>query len=199
MSERPYPDDLAVYGPSRITLDCVKSYGARDVAEIGVYKGHTSVELAKILPAGGSLHLFDFADVLEEVVPKAKEHHSRVFAYPTTHKVKDSYCWQLGKLLERSSVPLWDYIYLDGAHTWEIDALAVLLSGRLLRSGGHIELDDYHWTMERSAAVGPFASARDWYTAEQMRTPAVKMICDTLLRPDPAWTEVVPCRVFRKG
>jgi len=201
MSEtRAYPDQLAVYAASQFTINAVKRHGARDVAEIGVYRGHTTRELAQIIPPGGSLHLFDFEDVVARVADDARNlapPSVSVVAYPSTHKVKDSYCWQLGRLLRENHHPIWDYVYLDGAHTWDVDGFAVLLAARLLRPGGHIELDDYVWTMASSRALSGFDKTREWYTDEQIQTPAIKMICDVLLRRG-GFEEVSRDRLFRR-
>ena len=39
--------------------------------------------------------------------------------------------------------PIFDYVFIDGAHTWMLDALAFLLVDRLLRVGGYVDFDDY--------------------------------------------------------
>jgi hypothetical protein len=40
-----------------------------------------------------------------------------------------------------------DYVFLDGAHTFAIDALTFFLTDRLLKIGGHFDFDDYSWKL----------------------------------------------------
>ena len=105
--------------------------------------------------------------------------------------------WQV---LRESAEPRFDYVFLDGAHTWCVDALAFVLLDRLLVPGGHIEFDDYHWTIERSPSMKPdvFPATDRMYTREQIAEPQVALVVDLLVRPDPRYEEVVEKRLFRK-
>lgn len=70
----------------------------------------------------------------------------------TTHSESD-YTWYLKALIEKRSdaagncEPLFDFCYLDGAHTWTVDALAVTLIERLLTPGGWLLMDDLDWAI----------------------------------------------------
>src|SRR5690606_994414 len=61
MMSKTYPETIAVRSANRETVEWVKKLGVKNVAEFGIYKGHTSLELARAIPKGGSLDLFDFA------------------------------------------------------------------------------------------------------------------------------------------
>lgn len=69
-----------------------------------------------------------------------------------THTESD-YTWYLkGEIEARSDAagncePLFDFCYLDGAHTWIVDGLAVILIERLLKPGGWLLLDDLDWAI----------------------------------------------------
>jgi hypothetical protein len=114
--------------------------------------------------------------------------------------VLDSYNWSLMRLVRENRGPLFDYVFLDGAHTWATDALAFMLIDRLLRPGGHVEFDDYFWTIERSPSMNPraFPASDRMYTAEQMAEPQVALVVDLLVRPDDRYEEIVENRLFRK-
>jgi predicted O-methyltransferase YrrM len=43
--------------------------------------------------------------------------------------------------------PCYDFVFLDGAHTWDVDALAFTLADRLLVPGGWLLFDDLDWTL----------------------------------------------------
>lgn len=102
----------------------------------------------------GELHLFDFYDRVEEVRKKIEaDGFKNVRAFGSTYKLLNSYNWHLAKLIEQHSAPIYDYVYLDGAHTFAIDALTFFLCDQLLKLGGHIDFDDYDWTLASTPLV----------------------------------------------
>ena len=200
--ERSFPETpLAVEGPSERTVEAFASSGATVFAEIGVYEGDTTLQIAEQLGGRGELHLFDFEDRLEPVMDRLREAgHETAVAHPNSRKIMDSYNWSLMRLLEERREPVFDYVYLDGAHVWAVDALAFLLVDRLLKPGGLVEFDDYHWTIERSPSMNPraFPAADRLYTPEQIEVPQVELVVDLLVRRDPRYEEVAENRLFRK-
>lgn len=68
------------------------------------------------------------------------------------HKFNDSYNWNLIKLFKSSGFqPIFDYCFLDGAHTFAIDALSFFLVDKLLKVGGYVDFDDYGWRLRNSS------------------------------------------------
>jgi hypothetical protein len=170
-------------------------------AEIGVYEADTTLAIAEALAGRGEIHLFDFEDKVDAAVARLhREGHRNVVAHPNSRKLLDSYNWSLMQLLREQRGPLFDYVFLDGAHTWATDALAFVLIDRLLLPGGHLEFDDYHWTIERSPSMNPrsFPAADLMFTAEQMAESQVALVVDLLVRPDERYEEIVENRLFRK-
>jgi len=167
------------------------------VAEIGIGIGATTRELARILDDGGELHLYDFhaklADVMGDLEGLGYDH---VVAFGNTTKYWDSYNWSLMKQVQAHDTPIYDYIYLDGAHTFHHDALAFVLCDRLLKPGGHIDFDDYFWSLSRSKWMAD--TRHDYLTEEQIDAQQVKVVIETLVRTDPRYEEVVANKVFRK-
>jgi predicted O-methyltransferase YrrM len=192
---------LAVEGPNERTVALVRESGARVYAEVGVYLGATAEAVAEALGPEGELHLLDFED---RVLPVAERLRARGFANVVAHansrRALDSYNWSLMKLLREGRAGSFDYVFLDGAHTWAHDALAFLLVDRLLAPGGHVDFDDYGWTLARSPSMNPdaFPSTRRLYTDEQIAEPQVALVVDLLVRGDPRYEEVVPDKLFRK-
>lgn len=82
--------------------------------------------------------------------------------------------------------PIYDFVFIDGAHTWAIDALATLLVDRLLKPGGYLAHDDYAWTLATSPSLRPEVSplTGKMYTDEQTAAQQIRMICDLLIRRD---------------
>lgn len=202
MPELTYPaTDLNVAGPNDRTVAQVAASGARVYAELGVYRGATAARVADVLGPDGELHLFDFEDTLAPVVERLRAADGpAIVAHPNSRRTMDSYAWSLMRLLRDHPEPLFDYVYLDGAHTWATDALAFVLADRLLKPGGHVDFDDYTWTLGASPSMRPdvFPATGRLYTDEQIAEPQVALVVDLLVRRDPRYAEVVENKVFRK-
>jgi predicted O-methyltransferase YrrM len=195
------PERIAVRKANRRTLRFLRTTSCRTIAEVGIFKGYTSTEIAKHLDGHGELHLFDFSDRVEAVVSElhAAGYHN-VIGHGNSRKLLDSYNWSLMHVLRQHETPVFDYVFLDGAHTWGIDALAFLLIDRLLRVDGYIDFDDYEWSLKRSPSQNPdvFPLTAELYTDEQIRERQVALVVDLLVKRDPRYVEVVNNKVFRK-
>jgi predicted O-methyltransferase YrrM len=200
--EQAYPSTaLKVEGPNDGTVEFFKSTGSRVYAEIGVYKGYTAAKIAEHLDGEGEVHLFDYEDRLAEAVSRlAETGHENVVEHPNSRLIMDSYNWSLMRLLDRCPEPIFDYVFLDGAHTWALDALAFLLVDRLLKPGGHVDFDDYAWTLAGSPSMKPevFPDVLRLYSREQIDKRQVALVVDLLVRRDPCYEEVVENKIFRK-
>jgi predicted O-methyltransferase YrrM len=194
-------DRTAVSGPNYETINFIKRTECRHIAEIGIFKGYTSMEFAKFLNGEGELHLFDYEDRVRSVAT-ALEHAGfrNVRGFGSSHKLLDSYNWSLGKLLDKNAGPIYDYVFLDGAHSWAVDALTAFLADRMLKVGGYLDFDDYDWTYSGSPSVNSkvFPLTRKSYTAEQIASKQVKMVVDLVIKRDPRYQEVVANKIFHK-
>jgi hypothetical protein len=105
------------------------------------------------------------------------------------------------QMLAASPEPVFDYVFLDGAHTWALDALAFCLIDRLLVDCGYIDFDDYSWTLAGSPSMRPevFPDVRRLYSDEQIDTAQVALVVDLLVRRNPGYHEIVADKIFRKG
>jgi predicted O-methyltransferase YrrM len=187
---------------NRKTLRFLKTTDCRDVAEIGVYRGRTSIGIARYLNGRGVLRLFDFKTRVVFVKKRlAAAGFKNVRAYGCTSKLLDSYNWPLMKLLQINQQPIFDYVFIDGAHSWAIDGFTFLLVDRLLRPGGYVDFDDYNWTIATSESLNPksFPHIENLYSKEQTESAQVKLIVDILVRRDSRYREVVPNKIFQKA
>jgi hypothetical protein len=107
--------------------------------------------------------------------------------FGSSYKLLDSYHWSPAKLLEQDVTPIYDYVFLDGAHTWAVDALTTFLVDRLLEIGGYLDFDDYDWTFAQSPALNPsaFPLTGRLYTDEQIAAKQIQMIIELVVRRDP--------------
>jgi predicted O-methyltransferase YrrM len=196
-----YPRSVAVTAANEDTVAFLRTTSARHIAEIGIWKGFTSLEVARFLNHEGTLDLFDFHDNVAAVREKlADQGFTNVRTFGCSYKLLDSYNWQLAKLVEQHPEPIYDYMFLDGAHTWAIDALTAFLADRLLKVGGYIDFDDYKWTLAGSPSLNPkaFPLTAKLYTEEQIAARQVAMIVNLIIRRDRRYREIVPNKVFQK-
>lgn len=105
-----------------------------------------------------------------------------------------SYTWWLRALIkERSDAhgncePLYDFIFLDGAHNWTIDGLAVVLCERLLKPGGWLLLDDLEWTYagyDMSVGLSEVSEKEHSLSLDERRTPHIREVFELLVKPHP--------------
>ncbi len=170
------------------------------IAEFGVWQGGTSAQYAKFLANAGELHLFDFddnANLVQATLSGAG--FKNVKAWGCSYKHLDSYNWSLRRIMEAQRDLRFDYVYLDGAHTWAIDALTFFLCDMMLNVGGYIEFDDYEWRL-RGSSLDPakVPVIAEQYTDEQVDDYQVAAIVNLLVRRKSNYREIVKNRVFQK-
>lgn len=197
-----YPcGQLNVTAANTQTVEFFAASGCKTYAEFGVYEGETAFAIATALDGAGELHLFDFEDRVEAVAARLRQAgYHNVVAHPNSRRLLDSYNWSLMQLLAEHRAPVFDYVFVDGAHTWAHDALAFLLVDRLLRPGGYVDFDDYTWTLRNSPSMSPavFPEVERLYTDDQIDTAQVALVVDLLVKLDPTYEEVVANKIFRK-
>jgi predicted O-methyltransferase YrrM len=159
------------------------------ILELGFNHGVSTCYMAAALSehGRGSIVTIDLelarhhAPNIEQLLDRIGERHRvEVFYEPT------SYTWRMMRFLEENPVPRFDLCYLDGAHSWFIDALAFFLVDRLLRPGGWIIFDDLDWTYATSPTLKNKASVRSMPPDEQT-TPQVRQIYELLVKPHPSY------------
>jgi predicted O-methyltransferase YrrM len=199
---RAFPDgDLKVDGPNLATVAFFADTECSSFAEIGVYKGDTALAVAELLGGRGQIHLFDYADRVAAAQARLRAAgHVNVTAHPNSRRLMDSYNWSLMRVLQATDGPVFDYVFIDGAHTWMHDALAFMLVDRLLMPGGYVDFDDYRWSLRASPSMNPqaFPDVEELYTDEQIDSSQVALVVDLLARRDDGYVEVVENKVFRK-
>ena len=168
-------------------------------AEFGIYAADTTDRVCELFP-NATIYIFDYHANIEAAKLKLARHGNRVHGYGNTQKFNDSYNWALMKLIENNNgMPIFDYCFLDGAHTVAVDALTYLLCDKMLRVGGYIDFDDYNWRL-RGSSLDPsrIPEIGDQYTEAQIDAFQVKMIIDALVRRDARYKEVVKDKIFQK-
>jgi predicted O-methyltransferase YrrM len=134
----------------------VRDHAFEHCLELGFAHGVGSVYIASALEANGRGHLtsVDVPSALDRL-PLASDlleqaglaHRVSLVVEPT------SYTWFLHRILreqlqESTIDPLYDFVFIDGAHTWDVDGFAFLLVDKLLKPGGWILFDDLYWRLD---------------------------------------------------
>ena len=167
-------------------------------AEFGFYHGATAQRVLESFP-NAEVHLFDFEKNVEQARIRLTSYKDRVTFYSNTQAYLDSYNWSLMQLMKLGKREYFDYVFLDGAHVWAVDALTFFLCDKLLKPTGYMEFDDEDWTI-RGSSLDPRKNrfTLKFYTNEQIDSKQVALILDLLVRDSNAYEELSENRLFRK-
>jgi len=202
--EKWYPDKVRV-GPEgtpgtyNFMATCFEPSQHFSYAELGIYNADTALRVCQQFP-NSTLYLFDFEEAVDAAEKKLDAFPNRIFYYGNTQRFNDSYNWSLLRLLQESGgKPVFDCVFLDGAHTFAVDGLSYFLCDLLLRPGGYLDFDDYRWRL-RGSSLDPenIPEIAQQYTDEQIDAYQVKLIVDELVRKNENYEEVLENKVFRK-
>ena len=168
----------------------VREHGFARCLELGFGQGAGSVYIATALEANarGSLTSVDRPVALGRH-PSAAELLERA---GLTHRVElvvdpDGYIWWLRRRLREQLrgdgfEAAYDFVFLDGAHTWATDALAFALVDRILAPDGWILFDDLDWNPSDRATANVPDDTREF--------AHVREIWDLLVATDPYYDEL---------
>lgn len=95
-----------------------------------------------------------------------------------------SYTWHLQRTLKSYAANQFDFIFIDGPHTWDVDGFAFFLCERILKPGGWILFDDMDWCYADSPAG---LAKRPDMTEEERSLKQVRKIWDELVITHPSF------------
>tara|TARA_Y100001933_G_C18953839_1_gene545062 strand:- start:519 stop:1277 length:759 start_codon:yes stop_codon:yes gene_type:complete len=177
------------------------------IAEVGVGHGVTTLEIIKKMRPNDELDLFDRSDYVtiiknRKICFNQRLPNDRAFNIPhdvlitfnsNTYKLNDSYAWSLLKILEgnlhSSNKKMWDIVYLDGSHRYDVDLAATACIKELLNVGGYFVLDDFNWSIRKSSTLNN-PSFHKKYTKDQINSEHIKLIVNTILKTDKRFKEI---------
>ena len=180
--------DIPYIRPSKgkIIYDFIRKSKRENCLELGFYHGSSSCYIAAAMQENGAGHLttidritaLDLKPTIHDLLDDLGLEN-----YVTPIVADKSYNWELMKIIEKnsngnSSEPIYDFCFIDGAHSWETDGFAFLLCSKLLKPGGWILFDDigfrFNDTIEnREEATTEFLSS---LTEEEKRTPQIEKV-----------------------
>jgi predicted O-methyltransferase YrrM len=180
----------------RVIYDHVLDNKPRDILELGTASGVSAAYMAAALDelGRGSITTLDREQLLPATLPedaafaKVPELLRFVRFERPPHS---SYVWWLLREIEARSdaagncTPGYDFCYLDGAHDFTVDGLAVYLTEKLLRPDAWLLLDDLNWSYKADVADYD----RETYSDDEADAPHVRLIFDVLLKQHPSFTD----------
>jgi predicted O-methyltransferase YrrM len=156
----------------------------KNCLELGFASGVGSSYIAGALDAnrGGRLTSVDTKEALRRK-PLASETLAKLqlekYVELVFHEI--SYTWFLMDAIEKGKK--FDFCFLDGAHTWDVDGLAFFLVEKVLSPGGMIIFDDLDWCYATSPTM------KDVPAPELFRkTAGVRKIFELLVKQHPNMT-----------
>ena len=115
----------------------------------------------QLLDEGDTYYVFSFEHdvkaLMEDLPALDFDVKCQVVPMGNSSYVNDSYNWHLSNMVfemrKRNEAGIFDAVYLDGAHTFLHDGLAVCLLKELVKDGGYLILDDLLWSFLRSPTL----------------------------------------------
>ncbi len=145
----------------KMIYNFVRRSGFKKILELGFAHGTSTCYFAAALEENGSGTIITIDN------KSARERDPNIFTLIQKTKLNNyikplfadsSYTWELMKIIEQQTIqgkcePLFDFCFIDGSHTWEVDGLAFFLVEKLLKPGGWILFDDLDWTFNKSPSL----------------------------------------------
>lgn len=164
----------------------IREHRLRECLELGFAHGAGTAWIAAAAGRiGGRVAAIDL-EFAKRRSPDIEETLARAGIAPDTveiHFEPTSYTWRLMKFLRDGRAGGFDFIYLDGAHSWFVDGFAFFLCERLLRPGGWLLFDDLDWTF-----AGSSVAHEDWVRRmpdEERGAPQMRLVWDILVKGTP--------------
>jgi len=179
----------------RVLYDFVRGSGAREILELGFAHGTGACYMAAALDelGGGRLTCVDRHSAKDRD-PNLQEllRRTGLTQYVNPLYCENSYTWTLLNLIEENTVdgvcqPCYDFVFIDGAHIFEPDALAFYLSDKLLKPGGWMLFDDLYWTLHASEFQN-----EAWVqnlSRQERETPHIEKLFNVIARQHGGYTD----------
>lgn len=174
----------------RQLYDFVLTERPRNVLELGFAHGVSTCYMAAALQELGEGHIVTLDSVrarqrnpsLPELLDAAS-----LGSKVTPVYCERSYIWELRTLLREEY--RFDFAFIDGAHTWDVDGFAFLLVDKILRPGSWVLFDDLDWTIEGSPSLRNNLDMLN-LPEEERQTPQIREVFDLLVRRDPNYGDL---------
>ena len=179
----------------REIYNCIVATRATDCVELGTGFGATTCVMAAAIEeiGGGTVTTVDQIVRKPEGVEQLAQltglsRHIQAVQHGA------GYNWFLMRILrdrtkQGQCEPRFDFCYLDGAHEWEPDALAVLVMAKLLRPGAWMAIDDLNFKL-RGCHKG-WEATYGHRSDEELDTMQVGTVFDLLVKTHPSLEHIM--------
>ncbi len=171
----------------RLLYDFLRRSQPDNVLELGFAHGTSSCYIAAAMQENGTGRLLTIDH------ERARARNPNIFSLLEKTKLGSfvepvfcprTYTWELMRLLDEQTKegrtePLFDFVFIDGGHTWDSDGFAFMLVDRLLKPGGWVLFDDVLWTPAQSKGE-PWV---DELTEEERNTAHIDKVFKLLVIP----------------
>ncbi|MGH1479068.1 MAG: class I SAM-dependent methyltransferase [Geminicoccales bacterium] len=194
--EERFPDLLYMNLEQAEILDrFLKEHRLTNCLELGFFHGKSSAFFAAILRDMSEGHLTTIDQ--KHSVDRSPNIHQVLGTLDLTSWVTPifeprSFNWRLMRMLEQQPRPVFDFCYIDAAHTWNDTGFGFFLVDKVLKPGGWILFDDLTFDYQRLIEPGkkpPDYLAR--MTAEERGTQQVLKVWDLLVKDHPGYDEFI--------
>lgn len=171
--------------------DFLKKHRLTRCLELGFFHGKSSAFMAAILSEIGEGHLVtvDRRNGLDRdpniyQVLDALDLRSWV----TVSFEQRSYNWKLMKMLEEENRPVFDFCYIDAAHTWDDTGYGFFLVDKLLAPNGWLLFDDLDFAYEKLVKPGEDPPGYLMRMGQEERsTKQVRNVWELLVKEHPGY------------
>jgi predicted O-methyltransferase YrrM len=167
-----------------------------NILELGIAHGTATCYMAAALQelGEGSVTSVDLIDMKDAFKPTAEEQlvKTGLSKFANVIRMQTGYTWFLHDEIVKNTRDnicgeIYDLCIIDGPKNWTIDGAAFFFVDKLLKKGGWIIFDDYHWTYadayrQRDTTDG--ISHRS-LSKDERETPHVQEIFELLVKQHP--------------
>jgi predicted O-methyltransferase YrrM len=169
----------------------IREHDARNCLELGFAHGVGTAYIANAVNenGGGRIVAIDVEDARArnpDIFTTLAQAHVSISSVEIYFEAT-SYTWRMMRFLEEGQTGKFDFVYLDGAHSWFVDGLAVLLAERLLRPGGWLLCDDLDWTFNDPGLRKLGLSWVERMPEEERQTPQIRKVWKLLIKSNPSF------------
>lgn len=181
---------------ARYLYDMILRERCSHVLELGIAHGAATCYIAAAIKqlGGGRVTAVDLVNAEQKFSPRAEDLvvTAGLQSLVEIHRMQTGYNWFLHDEIVRQTrdercEPKYDLCIIDGPKNWTIDSSAFFLVDKLLKPGGWIIFDDYHWSYskaekKRDATDG--ISHRS-LSPRELQTPHIREVFELLVKQHP--------------
>lgn len=175
-----------------VVREIVENFDVERILEIGFLHGKSTAYFAAILEDRGR------GDVVTIDLEKAREFSPNIFTIiegvGLSNRVKPifakrSFTWELARMIRQRPRPQFDFCYLDGGKTWDIEGFGFFLIDLLLKPGGLILFDDIYSSIAITDHYKKNPEAYAQYDEDEINAQSIRLIWEELV-PHLGYTQV---------